>query len=190
MQFLSFFSTNLFVYLQKDFAMEIWKDINGYENMYQVSNYGRVKSLNRIVKSSWGTPKMLNEKIIKEIIDSLGYSRLSLSKNGKVKAHKIHRLVAEAFLEGNGVVNHIDGNKQNNNVLNLEFCTAKQNNAHAIKNNLKPARYNKLIICNETGELFNGQADLARKINVSQPMVSGYMKGKSKHLKGLTFKFA
>ena len=181
------YSTNSFVYLQKDSAMEIWKDIKGYEGLYQVSNEGRVKALSRVVKSRWGTPKPLKEKEICEIVDSLGYSRLSLSKDGKVKAHKIHRLVAEAFLVGEGHINHIDGNKQNNDVSNLEFCTQRENNIHAQETGLKPSKYYIPIVCNETGELFESKAALARSLGISGIMVSSYIRGNMKHLKGKTY---
>ena len=189
MEFVSLFSMSSFVSLRKNSAMQTWKDIKGYEGLYQVSNDGKVKSLTRVVKSRWGTDKPLKEKMVKEIVDSLGYSRLSLSKDGKVRTHKIHRLVAEAFLIGEGHINHIDGNKQNNSVENLEFCTSKENNNHALETGLRPNKYRKPIVCEQTGEVFNGQADLARKIGLSAPMVSAYMKGNAKHLKGLTFKF-
>jgi len=182
------YSTSSFVYLQKESAMEIWKDIKGYEGLYQVSNEGRVKALSRVVKSRWGTPKPLKEKEIREIVDSLGYSRLSLSKDGNVKTHKIHRLVAEAFLVGKGHINHIDGNKQNNHVSNLEFCTQRENNIHAQETGLKPSKYYIPIVCNETGELFESQADLARSLGISGIMVSSYIRGNMKNLKGKTYK--
>jgi hypothetical protein len=181
------YSTNSFVYLQKESAMEIWKDIKGYEGLYQISNEGRVKALSRVVKSRWGTPKPLKEKEIREIVDSLGYSRLSLSKDGKVKAHKIHRLVAEAFLVGEGQINHIDGNKQNNHVSNLEFCTQRENNIHAQETGLKPSKYYIPIVCNETGELFESKAALARSLGISGIMVSSYVRGNMKHIKGKTY---
>jgi hypothetical protein len=187
MKFLSLYSTNSFVYLQKESAMEIWKDIKGYEGLYQVSNEGRVKALNRVVKSRWGTPKPLKEKEIREIVDALGYSRLSLSKDGKVKTHKIHRLVAETFLIGEGHINHIDGNKQNNHVSNLEFCTIKQNHNHAFESGLRPNKYYIPIVCNETGEMFESQADLARLLGISGIMVSSYIRGNMKHIKGKTY---
>jgi hypothetical protein len=183
----SLYSTNSFVYLQKESAMEIWKDIKGYEGLYQVSNEGRVKALSRVVKSRWGTPKPLKEKEIREVVDSLGYSRLSLSKDGKVKTHKIHRLVAEAFLVGEGHINHIDGNKQNNQVSNLEFCTSKQNHNHAFESGLRPSKYYTPIVCNETGEMFESKSALARSLGVSAVMVSSYVRGNMKHIKGKTY---
>ena len=188
--YFSLYSTNCFVYLQKKSAMEIWKDIKGYEGLYQVSKDGNVKSLNRTVKSRWGTAMLLKEKEICEIIDGLGYSRLSLCKEGKVKAHKIHRLVAESFLIGEGHINHIDGNKQNNNVLNLEFCTQKENNSHAHKNNLHPKKRYTPIICNETHEVFKSKTELARCIGISPVIVSAHIRGYTKHIKGKTYKIS
>ena len=184
-----FFSTSSFVSLQKGFAMEIWKDVKGYEGFYQVSNFGRVKSVARMVKSRWATDRPIKERPVREIVDSLGYSRLSLSKNGIVKAHKIHRLVAEAFLLGSGHINHIDGNKQNNRIENLEFCTIKQNNNHAFENGLRPTKYKQPIVCEQTGEVYQSQAALARSLGISHVMVSSYMKGNFKTLKDKTFKY-
>ena len=99
--------------------MEIWKDISGYENLYQISNKGRVKSLPRN-----GTSKF--EKILVPHKDSNGSYNVSLSKEGKRKIVYIHRLVAEAFLpnpDNLPEVYHIDCNPANNDVTNLYWCT-------------------------------------------------------------------
>lgn len=98
---------------------EIWKDIKGYEGLYQVSNLGRVKSL--------GNGK---EKIRKTNISSNGYLSLILVKNKKGKNFSVHRLVAEAFIDNPDnlpCVNHKDENKLNNCVDNLEWCTKQYN---------------------------------------------------------------
>lgn len=104
---------------------EIFVDIEGYEGLYQVSNLGRVKSLNYNHTNQ--------EKIIKFGENKDGYLLVSLCKNGKSKTCKVHRLVANAFLENlNNLpqVNHIDENKTNNIVSNLEWCDAKYNNTY------------------------------------------------------------
>lgn len=104
--------------------IEIWKDVLGYEGLYQVSNLGNVKSLNY---NKTGIEK--NLKIFKNRVD---YFSISLSKNNIIKTRRIHQLVAEAFLNHvpcgrKLVVNHIDFNKQNNNVNNLEIITMREN---------------------------------------------------------------
>lgn len=98
---------------------EIWKDILGYEGLYQVSNFGRVKSL-----------KFGKERILKLIKDKDGYFIVNLYKNKKIKSFRVHRLVAEAFIDNPDnlpQVNHKDENPSNNVVSNLEWCNAKYN---------------------------------------------------------------
>jgi len=182
------YNTNLFLYLNKIF-MENWKDIKGYEGLYQISNQGIVKGLDRVLQYNANITKQWKGKVIKTIVDYLGYCRVSLCKDGKVKTHKIHRLVAEAFLNGEGQINHKDGNKLNNNVVNLEFCTAKENLSHSYRTGLRPKKYLRTIICNETQELFTCQSDVARKIKLSSVMVSTHLKGNTPHIHGLTYKY-
>jgi hypothetical protein len=115
------------------FDMEIWKDIEGYQGSYQVSNLGRVKSL-------------LNSKeIILKPINSKGYSSVFLSNGkGTVKKFKIHRLVCICFLpnlENKPQVNHINGIKTDNRLENLEWSDNSSNQIHAIKTGLKVMKY-------------------------------------------------
>ena len=101
---------------------EVWKDIPEYEGLYQISNYGRVKSLNYRTLGK--------EEILKQSVDSLGYCRVGLHNNREVKTFMVHRLVAKCFLEpieGKDIVNHKDQNPSNNRVENLEFCTQQYN---------------------------------------------------------------
>ena len=119
---------------------EIWKPIKGYEGLYEVSNLGNIKSVKRKAKNRGKGKRIIRERILKPSMDrSNGYYQIKLSKNGKLKTFKIHKLVIEHFLNkiSKGlVVNHIDGNKLNNNINNLEICTQKDNIRHAIDNNL------------------------------------------------------
>ncbi|WP_202818652.1 NUMOD4 motif-containing HNH endonuclease [Clostridium botulinum] len=106
---------------------ELWKDIKGYEGLYQVSNLGRVKSLMTTQSRRSGILKSYNHS---------GYRRINLYKNGKGKKYYIHRLVAEVFIQNVNnypEINHIDGNKSNNVIDNLEWCTSSQNQIHAFK---------------------------------------------------------
>lgn len=116
---------------------EIWKDIEGYEGLYQISNLGRIKSLKRMMKNR------KCEEIIKSPSKSeKGYLRIALCKNGKIKYVSVHRLVANAFipnLQNKPCVNHKDCDTSNNNVNNLEWCTYKENNSylnHHLKRNI------------------------------------------------------
>lgn len=109
---------------------EIWKDIKGYEGLYQVSNLGRVKSLERLAKSNNNNYRIVKEKFLKKYEDKDGYIRVSLNKNSKSLSYPIHRLIAEAFIPNfNNLpqINHKDENKKNNCINNLEWCTTKYN---------------------------------------------------------------
>ena len=124
---------------------EIWKDIKGYEGYYQISNFGKVKSVERIVEHK---PYNLTvkESIRKLKLDTKGYYYLMLSKNGIIKNTKVHQLVANAFIPNplnKPCVNHIDGNKLNNNVNNLEWVTYKENSQHARRTGLFSEESNK-----------------------------------------------
>ena len=114
--------------------MEEWRDIKGYEGLYQVSNEGRVKSLDRIVtaNSRWGKTRkmMFKGRDVKQFIGENGYFKVSLCKNGKPISKDVHRLVYEAFngkILDNMQVNHIDENKTNNTLSNLNLLTPKEN---------------------------------------------------------------
>ena len=109
---------------------EIWKDIKDYEGLYQVSNYGRIKSLKRKVKTKNGNYQGYNEKILKYGETNKKYYIVALCKNGKISAKLVHRLVAEAFIpnpDNKPCVDHIDTNSKNNNSINLMWCTQKEN---------------------------------------------------------------
>ena len=109
--------------------MEIWKDVKGYENKYQISNLGNVKSLNYR-----GTKE---EKLLKLIPNKIGYVVVQLCKEGKVKPFYVHRLVAITFLnnkDNKTDVNHINEIKCDNRAINLEWCTKSENTIHSINN--------------------------------------------------------
>jgi len=120
--------------------MKLWKDIKGYEGLYQVSDCGDVKSLKRSVINVRGNLQNYPECLLrKELIkrDHTTYCRVTLSKNHSVKRHQVHRLVAQAFIPGGNInqvcVNHKDNNGQHNVRSNLEWCTHTENMLHAQK---------------------------------------------------------
>lgn len=108
---------------------KVWKDIPDYGGLYQVSNLSEVKSFKRN-----------KELILKREVNKQGYLKVELYKNGKKKPFFVHRLVAQAFIPNlNNLpqVNHKDGNKQNNNIENLEWVNNSQNQKHAYDNGLR-----------------------------------------------------
>ena len=110
--------------------IEIWKDYKDYEGLYQASNLGRMRSLDRWVKSKSGSVRLCKGKILKLCTDKYGYLNVGLWKNNKVKTYLVHRIIAETFLPNSDnlpCVNHKDENKLNNNAENLEWCSSSYN---------------------------------------------------------------
>lgn len=118
---------------------EIWKDITGYENLYQVSNLGNVRVLDRYVNSGikYNSKVKRKGRLLRQHIKNNGYLQVTLTLNNKRKYYNVHRLVAQAFiLNSNNLeqVNHKDENKQNNNVNNLEWISPKDNCNYGTRN--------------------------------------------------------
>lgn len=155
---------------------EIYKDIEGFGGLYQVSNFGRVKSL-----------KFGKERVLKCGVDVGGYHRVNLYKNGKMYDKHIHRLVAETFVDNPNnleCVNHINGIKTDNRVGNLEWCTCKENIVHAVKTGLKKGFNGKKkpIYCPELNIDFKSMRDAARYFNCNPSAIHHILKGKQKYL--------
>ncbi len=171
----------------EDLPGEVWKWIFGFEGLYQISNFGRVKSF-YVRKGKQGI------LILKPHLTRNGYLNIKLNKNGEGKDFLIHRLVAQAFIpnpENKSTVNHKDGNKFNNCVENLEWQTQSENNHHAVNTGLSKSgedcKFSKLT--NEQVRYIRenyiprdsefGGAALARKFNVSKANISNLLKGKT-----------
>lgn len=158
---------------------EIWKDIKGYEGLYQVSNLGRVKSLNY--------RRMGFSKILIPGAGGRGYACVSLYG----RSVKIHRLVAETFIPNPNkfkCVNHINGIKTDNRVENLEWCTQKYNVHHAYENNL--ITQIKPIHCNELNKDFRSINECARYFNCYYNQIKDVLNGRFKKLyKRYTFEY-
>lgn len=161
---------------------EIWKDVQGYEGLYQISNFGKVKSLSRLRHCKNGAIKRYSEKNLIGVINNLGYLCYDLYKNKKRVNFKAHRLVALHFCSGFNsklVVNHIDGNKLNNCYENLEWISSKQNVNHAFKTGL--IYRNGFIVLNVlTGIFYSsmGQAYKTETFNLSFSNFKNQLTGK------------
>ena len=163
---------------------EIWKDIEGWEGKYQVSNMGNVKSLERTVWNGRGYFKT-SERILKPGKDRDGYLIVQLSKEGKVKACKVHRLVSQAFIpnpDNLPQVNHIDENKENNHVDNLEWVTCRENANHGTRNQRVAEKESKPIIGIDkvTGLIveFQSAREAERQLGINNSSIIKCCKGK------------
>lgn len=117
-----------------DNTNEIWKPVVGFEGYYEVSNMGRVRSLDRSVIFKDGRKRLINGRVLRVENNNNGYQTVSLYKNGKEKRNLIHRLVAQAFIPNPynlPEVNHINEAKTDNRSENLEWCTRKYNNEYS-----------------------------------------------------------
>lgn len=170
---------------------EEWRDIAGYEGLYQVSNLGRVKSL---PKYNIKDPKILS------LINVKNYHNVNLFRDKTQRRHQVHRLVAKAFLpnpDNLPVVNHIDGNGLNNNVENLEWCTQSYNTVHAIRiGRLDPtlrwkasAKVCSKKVVRDDGVVFESGTAAAKALGVDQANISRCLCGKRKQTKGHSFSY-
>lgn len=152
---------------------EIWKDIKGYEGKYQISNLGNVRSL-------YDTNQFKKTFRIKKLSlgERSGYKVIALTKNGKRKSFQVHRLVAEAFipnLQDKPFINHIDENRINNNINNLEWCTQLENVRHSLHK-----RINKWV--NRFGSTKEKYITERKAYNKISYEVNVYNLGKKKYL--------
>ena len=142
----------------------MWKDVKGYEGLYQVSDDGRVMNVKRDV-------------LLSPVSDKRGYKVINLSKNNKCKKFPVHRLVAQAFIpntEGKATVNHIDEDKINNNVCNLEWSSYQENTQHSML--LDAGKVREIVALLEDGVL--GKV-VAKTYGVTATTISRIKKGQS-----------
>lgn len=175
--------------------MEIWKDIQGYEGLYQVSNYGRVRSLDRYI-SYKGIGKALRKgKFLKPYQADNGYLRVILQKDGKINNFAVHALVMKMFVgekQANMQINHKDECKTNNNVENLEYCSAKYNCNYGNRTEkIIQKRQKPVIGLNMDGEIVYEfkNAKEAENFGFSSSHICNCCKGKRKWHKGLFWKY-
>lgn len=156
---------------------EVWRDIPEYEGLYQVSNYGNVKSLARN-----NCNVCLKDRILKYSKNHQGYKQVALFKKSKQKSFKIHKLVALAFIPNPNnypCINHIDGNKQNNCVDNLEWCTYSHNNKEAYRLGLNKVskKVNQYDLDNNFIKQWDSLADVQRELKICAINISRVCRG-------------
>lgn len=144
---------------------EAWRPLKGYEGLYEVSNFGRVKSLSK--------PGNYSEKLLKQRDNGFGYYICQLMKDGKRRTMAAHRAVAFAFIpnpDKKQQVNHKDGNRRNNVVDNLEWCSNSENQLHKFRvlGYKAPGRAKRKIICCETGIVYNCAKDAATALGLNK----------------------
>lgn len=174
---------------------EIWKPIEGYEGYYQVSTFGNVRSLDRLVLDKNCKSRFIKGVQIKPCVHHKGYLEVHLSKDNEEKIFKVHRLVAQAFIpnpEGLPQINHKNCDKTDNHVFNLEWCTNTENHKHKIDNGLNMvSRGEKNGFSKLTTEQVSyiktnykprsktlGMRALAKTFNVSESCIWGIVSGK------------
>ena len=174
---------------------EIWKDIAGYEGLYQVSNLGRVKSLPRERKTYGKRTYKTKEKLMNFPLSEAGYQRVTLSKNGKQRGYFVHRLVAIAFLENENcypVVNHINGNKLDNRTENLEFCTQSHNVKEAYRIGLETKEGKRIKQYTKNMELikqWDSVSEAQRSLGIEATNIVKCCKGKGKTAGGFVWRY-
>ena len=183
---------------------EVWKDIKNYEGLYQVSNLGRVKSLDRVVyqKNSFGNiqKNIYKGKILSLFEDKDGYLRVNLKKDKKMKQYGVHVLVANTFLNINKFkymeyedlskidinrlqINHKNENKKDNCIDNLEFCTVAYNTNYG-------SREQKIIQLDLSGKIikvWDSRKKASKELHISRNTINEILRGHRQDINGYTF---
>ena len=179
---------------------EIWKDVVGYEGLYQVSNLGNVRSTDKYVNGKNDTKRFVKGKILKKHKNRFGYLyvHLSLGKRNHHKFSSIHRLVATAFIpkvDGKHNIDHINGKRDDNRVCNLRWCTTKENNSFPIyiqNKTLSSIKYHVLQIDKIDGKIikeWDSCHEIARVLGFNQGHICDCCNGKRKSSNGYFWKY-
>ena len=171
-----------------NYEKEVWRDIPNYEGIYQVSNLGRVKSLKR--------PYGLKEKILKPLINSIGYYQVGLYKNSKVRFCLVHRFVWEACngqIPEGYEVNHINEIKSDNRLSNLNLMTHKENTNWGTRNERMTKKLSKVVLQftldNILVKEYPSANQVERELGFAQPNISACCNGKYKTAYGYIWKY-
>lgn len=178
--------------------MEVWKPVNGYEWYYEVSNLGRIRSLDRITVFKDGRTRKFYGKILEaNTVNNSGYATISLHENGKSKTILIHRIVAEAFIDNPlecKEINHIDQDKLNNSVDNLEWCTHKENVNHGDEIERGAKKQRKIFVQKDMSgnvvKVWSGFKKMQRETGFQRKSVYDCCIGKRDSYKGFRWEYS
>lgn len=176
---------------------ETWKEVKGYENLYMVSNLGRIKSLARLTRKKNGSYYPVKEKILKPITTTRGYKVVALPTGNGQRQFFVHRLVAIAFIpnpHNYPFINHKDENKSNNHVENIEWCTAKYNiNYGNCRNKISESEIVSVNAYTTSGDFigyFKSLTEAANELNVFIQNISKCCQKKIGYTRGIVFRYA
>lgn len=178
--------------------IEVFVPIKGYDGLYEISNIGKVKSLAKY--KGTGYKQLISERIMKGRDNAYGYLQVGLTRGNVKKTKYIHRLVAEHFIdnhENKQEVNHIDGDKYNNSVNNLEWCTRLENEQHSYRLGLKKKGdmwgNSKRVVQYFEGEVireWNSIKEIATELNVDRRNIINCCTGIKSEFLGFKWRYA
>lgn len=169
---------------------EYFRPISGFEGLYEVNIKGEIRSLDREITVN-GKKRAIRERVIKSRLGRGGYYTVVLSKGGRHFTKHIHRLLAEAFVKNSlnkPFVNHINGNKQDNRIENLEWVSHSENIRHAYRIGLSHVSNNRKIIDTCTGKIFSSIKEAAKCYYLNYNTCRNYLRGKRKNKTCLQYK--
>lgn len=174
---------------------EVWKPVVGFEGLYEVSNKGRVRSIDREILQKNGRTRKKVGVVLKQFITNKGYPYVMVNKDYKQHLKTVHHLVAEAFIPNPNnypVVNHKDEDKTNNCVENLEWCTSSYNNTYngvnkrvSAKMKGRPAHNRIPVVDETTGAVYNSCIEASRKLHISDSLIRDMRDGRLDSVNGI-----
>ena len=175
---------------------EEWRDVVGYEGLYQVSSEGRVKSLERKVRHWRGGERIQKERILNPKTNRYGYLIVGLYAGGKQKMFAVHRLVCQAFhenLDNKPQVNHLNEDKKDNRACNLEWCTRKENCNHGTRNERSAKNRSKSVgqytLDGDLVKVWQSANEVQRRTGFDRGSFSKAANGKYKQAYGFIWKY-